>query len=61
MSEEESLISGFIRAIEGTKSTAEIEFKDLAVKIQGTSAAVVISGKVNFTAYPLQSKENEKA
>ncbi len=60
MSEEESWISSIIKAIEGTKSTAEITFDNLSVKIQGTSTAIIITGKITFTAYPLQSEKVEK-
>ncbi|MEM0146495.1 MAG: hypothetical protein QXH39_04485 [Conexivisphaerales archaeon] len=59
MSEEESLIAGLIKAIEGTKSTGELTFDNLTIKLQGTNTSVIINGKISFTAYPLQS--NEKA
>lgn len=61
MSEEESLITGLIKAIEGTKSTGELEFDNLTIKLQGTNTSVIINGKISFTAYPLQTRENEKA
>ncbi len=61
MSEEESILSGLIKAIEGTKSTGELSFDNLSIKIQGTNTSIIINGKISFTAYPLQTKDNEKA
>ncbi len=61
MSEEESLLTGLIKAIEGTKSTGELTFDNLTIKLQGTNTSVIINGKISFTAYPLQTRENEKA
>ncbi len=60
MSEEVSWITSIIKAIEGTKSTAEITFDNLSIKIQGTSTSIIITGKVTFTAYPLQTEKVEK-
>ncbi|MCL4344692.1 MAG: hypothetical protein JRN26_01925 [Nitrososphaerota archaeon] len=57
MSEEESLITGLIKAVEGTKSTGELTFDNLTIKLQGTNTSVIINGKISFTAYPLQTNE----
>ncbi|MFP3133538.1 MAG: hypothetical protein GU362_04860 [Thaumarchaeota archaeon] len=60
MSQEESWITSIIKAIEGTKSTAEVTFDNLSIKIQGTNTAIVINGKITFTAYPIQTEKVEK-
>lgn len=55
---EESIVAGFIKAIEGgTKSTAEIVFDNLTIKIQGTNTSIIINGRISFTAVPLQSQQ----
>ncbi|MFP3262730.1 MAG: hypothetical protein RXP28_07910 [Nitrososphaeria archaeon] len=60
MSQEESWITSIIKAIEGTKSTAEVTFDNLSIKIQGTSTEIVINGKITFTAYPIQTEKVER-
>ena len=54
---EESFVAGFIKAIEGTRSTAEIVFDNLTIKIQGTNTSIVINGKISLTVVPLQSQQ----
>jgi hypothetical protein len=56
MAEEISIIEGFIRAIEGTKSSAEFSFEDLTIKLSGT-VSVVVNGKLTITARPVHERE----
>ncbi len=56
MSEEENMITDIIKAIEGTKSTAELSFEDLSLKLPGMKLGVVITGKVSFTAKPIHER-----
>ena len=51
--EEESIMESFVKAIEGTKSTAEFAFDNLTIKLPGMNANVVINGKVSLTARPI--------
>jgi hypothetical protein len=56
MPEEESIIESFIRAIEGTQSSAEFNFDNLTVKLSGT-VSIVVSGRVIVTARPVHDRE----
>lgn len=56
MAEEESIIESFIRAIEGTRSSAEFNFDNLTVKLSGT-VSIVVTGKVVVTARPVHERE----
>lgn len=56
MAEEESMIESFIRAIEGTQSSAEFSFEDLTIKLSGT-VSVIVNGKVTITARPVHERE----
>lgn len=56
MAEEESIIESFIRAIEGTQSSAEFNFDDLTVKLSGT-VSIIVSGKVIITARPVHDRD----
>jgi len=56
MAEEESIIESFIKAIEGTQSSAEFNFDDLTVKLSGT-VSIIVSGKVTVTARPVHDRE----
>ncbi len=53
---EESIIESFIRAIEGTQSSAEFSFDNLTVRLSGTMS-VVVTGKVTVTARPVHDRE----
>lgn len=57
MSEEENVITDIIKAIEGTKSSAELSFEDLSIKLPGMKVGVVITGSVSFTARPIHGRE----
>ncbi len=59
MGETDSFVSSIIRAVEGTKSTAEISFENLKVKLPGVSSYIEITGKVTFTARPVHEKIRE--
>ncbi|EQB67386.1 MAG: hypothetical protein AAE985_00360 [Thermoplasmataceae archaeon] len=54
--EEESIMENFIKAVEGTKSTAEMEFSNLTVKLPGMSANVAINGKISITMRPVHER-----
>jgi|YelNatPaOPRAMG01_1025707.scaffolds.fasta_scaffold04733_15 hypothetical protein len=56
MAEEESIIESFIRAIEGTQSSAEFSFEDLTIRLSGT-VSVVVNGRVTITARPVHDRE----
>ena len=55
MAEEESIIESFIKAIEGTQSSAEFNFDNLTVRLSGT-VSIVVNGKVTVTARPLHDR-----
>ena len=55
--EEEPIMESFVKAIEGTKSTAEFAFDNLTVKLPGMNANVVINGKVSLTARPVHERQ----
>ncbi|MCY0852317.1 hypothetical protein [Thermoplasma acidophilum] len=56
---EESLIESFVRALEGTKGTVEFSFDNLSIKLPGMNANVLINGKVNVTAIPVNEKTKQ--
>ncbi|MEM4949852.1 MAG: hypothetical protein QXS75_00755 [Thermoplasmatales archaeon] len=56
MAEEESIIESFIKAIEGTQSSAEFNFDNLTIKVSG-NLAVVITGRVTITARPIHDRD----
>lgn len=56
MAEEESIIESFIRAIEGTQSSAEFTFDNMTIKLSGT-VSIVINGKLTVTARPVHERE----
>ena len=57
MGEEESFIENFIKAVEGTKSSADLVMEDVKIKLPGVNAAFTISGKVSFTARPIHERQ----
>ncbi|WP_297026539.1 hypothetical protein [Thermoplasma sp.] len=57
--EEESLIESFVKALEGTKGTVEFSFEDLSIKLPGMNASMLINGKVNVTAMPVNEKPKQ--
>ncbi|MHB8361632.1 MAG: hypothetical protein ACYDAO_09285 [Thermoplasmataceae archaeon] len=54
--EEESMIENFMKAIEGTKSTADVEFEDLTIKLPGMSANMTVNGKISLTMRPVHER-----
>lgn len=56
MAEEESIIESFIKAIEGTHSSAEFSFDNLTVRLSGTMS-LVVNGKVTITARPVHERD----
>ena len=59
MTETDSFISSIIRAVEGTKSTAEISFEGMRIKLPGVNSYIEITGKVTFTARPVHEKQKD--
>jgi hypothetical protein len=57
MTQEETLIENFIKAVEGTKSSADMVFEDVTIKLPFLNAAFTINGKVSFTARPVHERE----
>ena len=55
MAEDESIIESFIKAIEGTQSSAEFNFDNLTVRLSGT-VSIVVNGKVTVTARPIHDR-----
>ncbi len=55
--EEESIVENFIKAVEGTKSTVELVFDNLTIKLPGMNAVFAINGKVNVTARPVHERQ----
>ncbi len=55
--EEESLVEHFIAAIEGTKSTIDLVFDNLTIKLPGMNAVVAINGTLNITARPVHERQ----
>lgn len=54
--EEESFITALLKSIEGTKSSLELEFDNLTIKLQGTNTSIIVSGKLKLFVYPLQKE-----
>lgn len=57
MSREESLIESFIKAVEGTKSSADLVLEDVRIQLPFMNAAFSISGKISFTASPIHERK----
>ncbi len=57
MGQEESLIENFIKAVEGTKSSADLVLEDVQIKLPWVNASFTISGKISFTARPIHERQ----
>ncbi|MCL4358923.1 MAG: hypothetical protein M1593_02465 [Candidatus Thermoplasmatota archaeon] len=57
MGQEESLIENLIKAVEGTKSSADLVMEDVQIKLPWVNAAFTISGKISFTARPIHERQ----
>ncbi len=55
--EEESIIENFIKAIEGTQSTADFVFDNITIKLPGMNANFIINGKLSMTARPVHERK----
>jgi hypothetical protein len=55
--EEESIVENFIKAVEGTKSTVELVFDNITIKLPGMNAVFAINGKLNVTARPVHERQ----
>ena len=52
-------MESIIRAVEGTKSTAEISFEGMRITLPGVNSYIEITGKVTFTARPVHEKSRD--
>ncbi len=55
--DEETVFENFIRAVEGTKSSAEVQFDDVMLRLPGLKTGFVVSGKISCTIRPIHERQ----
>lgn len=52
-SKDETIIESFLRAVENTKSTTELNFEDLEIGISSLQTKIHVSGRISVVVRPM--------